>query len=163
MRGAALIVRFSQPFLLLSGVLFMTRREYRDQVFKLIYSGEFYEVDQVLQQLDALVEAGTGGALDEEEEDRVYSDEEMQEVLDQAHRIVEKLPEIDERLSAASEGWKLSRMNRVDLAILRLATYELLYDHLPEGVAIGEAVELAKKYGTDHSGSFVNGVLAKLV
>ena len=60
-------------------------------------------------------------------------------------------------------GWKTQRMGKVDLTIIRLALYEILYDEdIPTGVAINEAVELAKRYGTDESPSFVNGVLAKL-
>ena len=62
-----------------------------------------------------------------------------------------------------AKGWKTSRMGKVDLTIIRLAVYELKYEEdIPTGVAINEAVELAKKYGTDTSSSFVNGVLAKL-
>ena len=78
--------------------------------------------------------------------------------------IVEKLPEIDEEITQAAEGWKLSRMNKVDLSIIRLAAYELIFDEdVPGKVAINEAVELAKSFGGDESPQFVNGVLAKLV
>ena len=67
------------------------------------------------------------------------------------------------QFNAVAKGWKTSRMGKVDLTIIRLAVYELKYEEdIPTGVAINEAVELAKKYGTDTSSSFVNGVLAKL-
>ena len=70
---------------------------------------------------------------------------------------------IDELLEKYSKGWKLSRMNKVDLTILRLGVYEMKYDEdIPERVAINEAVELAKKFGGDESPAFVNAVLAKL-
>ena len=70
---------------------------------------------------------------------------------------------IDELLNNLSTGWKTSRMNRVDLTILRLATYEIKWDEeIPTGVAINEAVELAKKYSSDSGPAFVNGVLAKV-
>ena len=67
-------------------------------------------------------------------------------------------------LANAASGWKLNRMGKAELAILRIAVYEMLYDQeVPEKVAINEAVELAKKYGSDMSSGFVNGVLAKVV
>ena len=76
---------------------------------------------------------------------------------------IEVVKELDEEISIASQGWKLNRMNRVDLTIIRLAYYEMkLDDQVPVSVAINEAVELAKKYGGDESPQFVNGVLGKL-
>ncbi len=141
----------------------MTRREYREQVFKYIYSQQFFDDEETDDQVDLLMESGTTQTVDDEDNEIAFSESDMEEIRAKVSEIMTAIPEIDEKLSAASEGWKLSRMSKVDLAILRLATYELLYDHLPEGVAIGEAVELAKKYGTDRSGSFVNGIMAKLV
>ena len=61
------------------------------------------------------------------------------------------------------EKWSLSRIAKIDLAILKVAIYELIYSHLPYKVVINEAVELAKKYGEDSSKSFINGVLASIV
>ena len=73
------------------------------------------------------------------------------------------LTEIDEKINNITDGWKTSRMGKVDLAIIRLAVYEILFDEdVPTSVAINEAVELAKQFGTDDSPSFVNGVLAKI-
>jgi len=91
------------------------------------------------------------------EKDREY-------ILNKYKAIVEKLEEIDQILNELSTGWKTSRMNRVDLTILRLATYELKWDEdVPTGVAINEAVELAKRYSSDSGPAFINGVLAKVV
>ena len=71
--------------------------------------------------------------------------------------------QIDGILNENAKGWKTSRMNKVDLTILRLAVYELKWDdEIPVGVAINEAVELAKRFGGDESPSFVNGVLGKV-
>ena len=71
--------------------------------------------------------------------------------------------EIDAMLEKVSRGWKLSRMGKVELTILRLAVYEMRFDEdIPEKVAINEAVELSKKFGGDDSPAFINGVLAKL-
>lgn len=70
----------------------------------------------------------------------------------------------DSAIEEASNNWKLSRMAKVDLAVLRLAATELLYmEDIPDSVAINEAVDLAKKYGTEDSGKFVNGILGKIV
>lgn len=87
-----------------------------------------------------------------------------QEYMSQKYRhVLEKLDEIDVLLNETSRGWKTKRMSRVDLTALRLAVYELKYDKdVPTGVAINEAVELAKRFGGESSGSFVNGILGKI-
>ena len=72
--------------------------------------------------------------------------------------------EIDEMLNKAAEGWKVSRMGKVELTIMRLAAYEIRFDEdVPASVAINEAVEMAKIFGGDDSPAFINGVLGKLV
>lgn len=72
--------------------------------------------------------------------------------------------EIDECIKRFSKGWPLQRIAKVDLAILRLALYEIYYrSDIPSSVSINEAVELAKKYGSDKSASYVNGVLGNVV
>ena len=87
-----------------------------------------------------------------------------QEYMSQKYRhVLEKLDEIDVLLNETSRGWKTKRMSRVDLTALCLAVYELKYDKdVPTGVAINEAVELAKRFGGETSGSFVNGILGKI-
>ena len=88
----------------------------------------------------------------------------VQEYMSRKYRhVLEKLDEIDALLNETSNGWKTKRMSRVDLTALRLAVYELKYDKdVPTGVAINEAVELAKRFGGETSGSFVNGILGKI-
>ena len=99
----------------------MSRRELREQIFKLIFRGEF-------------------------------------------NKIIEKLDEIDAMINKQAKGWTTGRMGKVDLTILRLAVYEIAFDEdVPAGVAINEAVELAKRFGQEESSGFVNGVLAKFV
>ena len=72
--------------------------------------------------------------------------------------------ELDEKISAASVNWSLERIAKVDLTILRLATYEILYeDDVPGSVAINEAVELANRYSEPSSGRFINGVLGTIL
>lgn len=77
--------------------------------------------------------------------------------------VVDKLPEIDKRIEETAKSWKISRMGKVDLTVLRLAVYEMEFDEdVPVGVAINEAVELAKKFGGDDSPAFINGILGKI-
>jgi len=70
---------------------------------------------------------------------------------------------VDTQISAAAPEWPLKNINKVDLAILRVATDELLNGDTPEKVVIDEAVEIAKKYGAEHSASFINGVLGTIL
>ena len=130
----------------------MSRRELREQIFKLLFRIEFNAKEEMQEQV---------GLFFEEEEnqadmaDTAYITEKFQKVYD-------KLEEIDTALNEKVEGWNTGRMGKVDLTVLRLAVYEIMFDEeIPTGVAINEAVELAKKFGQDTSPSFVNGVLAK--
>ena len=91
------------------------------------------------------------------------AEEDKQYIQNKYEAVVSRVPEIDGILNENAKGWKTSRMNKVDLTILRLAVYELKWDdEIPVGVAINEAVELAKRFGGDESPSFVNGVLGKV-
>ena len=98
-----------------------------------------------------------------EQLDQEPKEEDMAYIRDKALNVILKSEEIDEMLNEYVTGWKTSRMNKVDLSILRLAVYEMKYDEdVPVGVAINEAVELAKKYSGDEGPAFINGVLARL-
>ncbi|MEY4452112.1 MAG: hypothetical protein RLZZ380_1233 [Actinomycetota bacterium] len=78
--------------------------------------------------------------------------------------VLQHQNEIDDELSTYAQGWSLTRMPALDRAILRLATWEILFnDEIPDAVAIDEAVEMAKEYSTDSSAGFVNGLLGKIV
>lgn len=129
----------------------MSRRELREQIFKLLFRVEFNSMEDMAEQEQLFFEDEDAA----KEEDAVY-------ISDKYHKISEKLSEIDSQLNEKAQGWNTDRMNKVDLTILRLAVYEICYDEdVPTGVAINEAVELAKKFGQDASFGFVNGVLAK--
>lgn len=131
----------------------MTRREIREQVFKMLFRVEFYNQEEMSEQI-ALCE---DDACSWKEKDKTY-------IFEKVEKISEKIEEIDAKINEVSEGWKTGRMGKVDLTLIRLAVYEMLYEEdAPAKVATNEAVELAKQYGTDNSPSFVNGVLAKLV
>ena len=94
-----------------------------------------------------------------------YMDEEPDQYFESTARtIIANRPLIDEAIERNSTNWKINRMSAVDLAILRIAAAELLYDSdVPQVVSINEAVELAKKYGTEKSPGFINGLLGSLV
>ncbi len=130
----------------------MSRREVREQIFKLLFRAEFYEEGELPEQLQLFFEE-----LDQmENKDTIYIREKVEQILARLH-------EIDSMVNGVAQGWKTSRMGKVDLTLIRLAVYEIKFEEeIPTGVAINEAVELAKSYGTDGSSSFVNGILAKL-
>ncbi len=129
----------------------MSRRELREQIFKLLFRVEFNSMEDMSEQEKLFFE---------DEEAAAGKDAEY--ISDKYHRIQQRLPEIDAQLNEKTEGWNTDRMSKVDLTILRLAVYEISYDDsVPTGVAINEAVELAKKFGQDASSGFVNGILAK--
>ncbi|MCI6011812.1 MAG: transcription antitermination factor NusB [Firmicutes bacterium] len=77
--------------------------------------------------------------------------------------VSENIRRVDEIISQCSEGWPPARMSKMDLAIIRVAAGEIIFmEEIPRAVSINEAVELAKKYGTEHSPQFVNAVLGKI-
>ena len=77
--------------------------------------------------------------------------------------ILDKSAELDARISAKSPNWSISRMSKIDLAIIRLAAYELIYrEDIPKNVTINEAIEIAKKFGSEESPAFVNGILDEI-
>lgn len=137
----------------------MRRHELREQVFKLLFRIEFNAPEDMPEQLKLFWDGF--GALEDEaplgEKDALY-------VSGKVERIQEKLSEIDALINQNTEGWDTTRMGKVEVTILRLAVYEILYDEdIPQSVAINEAVEIAKKYGQDNAGGFVNAILAKIV
>lgn len=130
----------------------MGRSELREHIFKMIFGLEFTEEEQIEKQLELYLDQ-----LDElSEKDRSY-------MLAKAKAIAEKVCEIDAMINENATGWKTTRMNKVDLSILRLAVYEMKFDDdVPVKVAINEAVELAKRFSGDEGPAFINGVLGKL-
>lgn len=124
----------------------MNRIKEREQAFFLIFQSLFKANDEQI-----------------EEAIQLYS-ENVEPVGDYAKElyngVTEKQDEIDDVISNLSNGWKINRLPKVSLSILRLAMYEMEYvDSVPDSVAINEAVELSKKYSSKEDSSFVNGVL----
>lgn len=131
----------------------MSRRKIREHIFKLLFRIEFNDVSEMPEQIQLYFEDNSECEIDHKE----YIESKYQKILD-------KLEEIDAIIINATKGWKVSRIGKVELTILRLAVYEMKFDEeVPVSVAINEAVELAKKYGGDDSHAFINGILAKIV
>lgn len=131
----------------------MGRHEQREQVFKLLFRVEFNLPEDMPEQV----------RLFTEDNEEVPLQKDAEYIQERFAGILEKLPEIDKLLNEHAEGWNTQRMGKVELTVLRLAIYEIMFDKdIPDSVAINEAVEIAKTYGQSASGGFVNAVLAKI-
>ena len=146
----------------------LSRKQMREILFLLLFGKEFHASDEMKDQGDLFFERLpelpesflTSMKLTHPEdlfqEDRDYIENKL-------NRILADLDEIDRTISEISEGWRLNRLGKVELTILRLAVFEIQKDpDIPTGVAINEAVVLSKRYSGEESSRFVNGVLAKL-
>lgn len=130
----------------------MGRKELREHIFKMLFAVEFNQPEEMAEQLQLYFE----NFENMQAEDRSY-------IQNKFEAIAERIEEIDSILNEYTTGWKTTRMNKVDLTLLRLAVYEVKWDEdVPVGVAINEAVELAKKFSSNEGPSFINGVLAKI-
>lgn len=144
----------------------MKRAQMRENTFKLLFCKEFHNVEEMEDQYKLHLE-DVDKLMDEDEavflqDTKVISEKEKNYIIDKVNNIIARTEEIDQKLNDVSVGWKTDRMGKVELTILRLAYYEMEIDaDVPKKVAIDQAVELAKKYGSDSAPSFVNGILAK--
>ncbi len=130
----------------------MKRRELREHIFEILFRVEFMDADDMAEQMELFFE--------DLAEARPADVDYMKNKYQAVH---EKIDMIDVMIDEKSTGWKTNRMGKVELTILRLAVYEMLFDEdVPVTVAINEAVEIAKKYGGDDTPAFVNGILAKV-
>lgn len=130
----------------------MNRTEAREQAFKLLYSMEIQK-ENTEEQIELYFE------------NNEITDEKTKEYIKDVWAGVEaNKEEIKGKISNNLKAdWKLERLSKVDVSLLKLAIYEILYKKIPFKVAINEAIELAKKYGEDNSASFINGILASIV
>ena len=130
----------------------MVRTELREHVFKMLFQVEFNRPDEMPEHMRFYFESLEHAT----ERDQEY-------IRTKYEKVIPRIPEIDTLINEKSTDWKTKRMNKVDLAILRLAVYEMKWDpDIPTGVAINEAVELAKRFSGEESPAFVNGVLGRL-
>lgn len=136
----------------------------------MLFSADFYPTaEEAMAQLEQYFQSPEEDDLDQSGILQVLHKVELKPadseyLQERTARILEKIPEIDEKLNKAAAGWKTKRMGKVELTLLRLALFEMLFDEtVPTKVAINEAVELAKKFGGKDSPAFVNGILAKFI
>ena len=129
----------------------MTRSKLREQIFKLLFRVEFNDAAEMEQQCRLFFTEG----------DEEFGEKDAEYIKTKYEAILKRLPDIDRDINDRTKGWTTDRMSKVDLTIIRLGVYEIMYDDtVPEGVAVNEAVELAKRFGQKESYSFVNGVLS---
>ena len=139
----------------------MSRRVAREYAIQFLFSMDFNKYEDAELQMIEFLDHKAEHKEDEEatlnKDSRVYTEEIIKGAL-------QHFDEIDKLIEFHTTGWKKDRIAKVDLAILRLAIYEIVFNNeVPDSVAANEAVELAKKFSTDESGSFVNGVLGKII
>lgn len=131
----------------------MNRTAIREKAFKLIYSLEIQKYNSLEEQINIYFESEN------------ITDEEAKKYIEDAVLGIEKNK--DEICSLIEKNlksdWKIDRISKIDLSILKLAIYEIKYKDIPYKVVINEAVELAKRYGEDTSKNFVNGILASII
>ncbi len=130
----------------------MNRTLAREEAFKLLYSIEMQQ-DNAEEQIELYIE------------NNEITDEKMKKYIkDTIIGIREYEEEIEKQISSnLKEGWTLQRVSQINISLLKLAIYEIIYKKIPYKVVINEVVELAKKYGDDNSRIFINGVLASIV
>ncbi len=140
----------------------MNRHEIRKEVFKAVFMNEFHDTEDMDNVINTFLE-GRNNAEEEDLAKNNKTPEDEEYIKTKSEDIVSKIPEIDELINRSVDGWKTTRMAKVDLTLIRLALYEIRFENIPVGVAINEAVSLADEFGSDSSAGFVNGALAKLV
>lgn len=129
----------------------MNKSEIREEIFKLTYSLEVQKNGSD-EQIDVFLE------------DSEMSEKVKNEVKETVAKIIELSPDIEKEISKNLKSeWNIDRISKINMSILKIAIYEIVYKKLPYKISINEAVELAKKYGEDTSASFINGVLASVV
>lgn len=129
----------------------MSRRSARKNAFFLLFQMDFGEAAEFAEMQELFFA----------EKEEPVEESEKAFILSEVEGVHENLEQIDAIIAASAKGWDPSQMNKVDLAILRLAIYEMRFGETPVGVAINEAVELAKKFSSDEAPAFINGILGK--
>ena len=134
----------------------MKRSAIRELAFRLIYSLEIQKTENLDEQIQLYLECN-----DIEENEIKDVDEYIKDAIFGIKENIEEIQKLIEKNLKAD--WKLDRISKIDLSLLKLAIYEIKYKKLPYKVAINECLELAKKYGEENSKNFVNGILASVV
>ena len=136
-----------------SSIRNMKRSAIREAAFKLIYSLEIQETENLEEQIDLYLEC-----------EEITDKEAKEYIVDAINGIKQHIDEINNLIEKNLKAdWTLERISKVDFSILKLAIYEIKYKELPYKVAINEALEISKKYGEESSKNFINGILASVV
>lgn len=134
-------------------ILGMRRTEIRELAFKLIYSLEIQKIDNLDEQIELYLESN-----------EVTDKKAIEYIKDCIVGIEKNKEDINKTIQdSLTEEWKIERISKINLSLLKLAIYEIKYKDIPFKVEINEVVELAKTYGEDTSSKFINGALAKVV
>lgn len=147
----------------------MGRRESRDAAVKIVFQQGFHSNEEIITESMISTFIDNAQFFDdddiEKKNDLNYTQElDMPYLKNVLDGVFENLETLDGMINRHAKGWTVSRMARMDVAILRVAVYEILYrDDIPYSVSVNEAVELAKKYSHDDAGSFINGILASII
>lgn len=138
----------------------LSRSALREHIFRIVFSSEFRKEDDTKE----FIRLYTDNLFEENGDSVQLSDEDSLYIRDKSEQIILMCPEEDKLIVENSKGWSSSRIGKAEMAILRLAIYEIIYDEdIPQNVAINEAVELAKKYGDEQAPGFINGILSSIV
>lgn len=130
----------------------MLRSQVREEIFKILFRFPFVPKSEMVEQIDFSMEELEGKSEDNKE----Y-------IRNKVNGIMEHMDRIDEIISECCEGWNLNRIGKAEIAIMRIAVYEMLFEEdVPNKVAINEAVELSKIYCDEDAKGFVNAVLGKV-
>jgi N utilization substance protein B len=144
----------------------MTRRTLRESIFRILFRYEFNSAEEMNEQIEFAMEELSSPDEDDDEitgTEEKARDKDKRYIIDKAKAVIDKLDEIDSIIDSVSDGWSLSRIGKAELAILRLAVYEIRFDDdVPEKVAINEALELTKIYCNPDAKGFVNALLSKV-
>ncbi|MDR5709953.1 MAG: transcription antitermination factor NusB [Armatimonadota bacterium] len=135
-----------------------SRRRAREAILQILYQAEVGR--RPLEQV--IADYTEGPVANERAPGFAWDEDTWRFIVRMAREAWEHREEADGLIAQYAEGWPLDRLARVDLAILRLALYELLHTDTPPAVAINEAVELAHRYGTEDSSRFINGILGRI-
>lgn len=131
----------------------MLRSQVREEVFKILFRLPFNKPEEMEEQIQY--------SLDELEG---KSEKNITYIHDKINRILNNITAVDDKISECCEGWSIDRIGKAELAIMRIAVYEILFEEdVPSSVAINEAVELTKAYCDEDAKGFVNAVLGKVV
>jgi len=143
----------------------MSRSLLREHAFRILFEAAFYDPNSLNGQADLYFQHAADDPEDEgmTAQQTAFTDADKEFIRKKVINAAVHIPEIDEKINSVSKGWPTDRLGTAELTILRLGISEMLYDpDIPAGVAIDEAVELAKKYGQSSSPALVNGIMSRL-